>query len=35
MNNYDEILKTVVDKLKNDEEITMVVYRFLKSMGKV
>lgn len=34
-NNYDEILKTVIDKLKNDEEITMVVYRFLKSMGKV
>ena len=34
-NNYDEILKTVVDKLKNDEEITMVVYRFLNCMGKV
>lgn len=33
--NYDEILKTVVDKLKSDEEITMVIYRFLKSMGKV
>ena len=32
---YDKILETVILKLKSDKEITIVIYKFLKSLGKV
>lgn len=35
LDNYDEILKKVLNKLKNDKDTTILVYRFLKTLGKV
>ncbi len=35
LDNYDEILECITEKLKNDREITIIIYNFLKSMGKI
>lgn len=33
--NREEMLKMVIDKLKSDEYLTLLVYKFLRSLGKV
>ena len=35
LNDYDKILETLIEKLKNDKEITVITYKFLKSLGKI
>lgn len=35
LNNYDTILETIIEKLKNDKEATIITYKVLKSFGKI
>lgn len=35
LNNYDKILETIIEKLKNDKEATIITYKVLKSFGKI
>lgn len=35
INDYDKILDTIITKLKNDKEATVMTYKFLKSLGKI
>ena len=35
LNDYDKILETLIEKLKNDKEVTVITYKFLKSLGKI
>ncbi|MDE6138212.1 MAG: helix-turn-helix domain-containing protein [Candidatus Gastranaerophilales bacterium] len=35
LDNYEEILASLVDKLHTDKESTVLVYKFLKSLGKI
>ena len=35
LNDYDKILETIINKLKTDKEITVIIYKFLKSLGKL
>lgn len=33
--NYDEIFQSVLNKIETDKDTTVLVYRFLKSLGKL
>jgi len=33
--NYEEIQTAVIEKLRNDKETTILIYKFLKSIGKI
>ena len=35
LNDYDNILETIIDKLKSDKDATVMTYKFLKSIGKI
>lgn len=35
INDYEQILDTIISKLKNDKETTVITYKFLKSLGKL
>lgn len=35
LNDYDKILETIIDKLQNDKDATVMTYKFLKSIGKI
>lgn len=35
INDYEQILDTIISKLKNDKETTVITYKFLKSLGKI
>ncbi len=35
LNDYDKILQTIIEKLKNDKDTTVITYKFLKSLGKI
>ena len=32
---YDEIFEKIVNKMKSDKEVTIMVYRYLESFGKI
>ena len=33
--NYDDIFQAVLNKIKSDKDTTVIIYRFLKSLGKL
>ena len=35
LNDYDKILEAIVNKLKSDKDVTVITYKFLKSLGKL
>ena len=35
LNDYDKILKAIIEKLNSDKETTVITYKFLKSLGKL
>ena len=35
LNDYDKILDSIIEKLKNDKDTTVITYKFLKSIGKL
>lgn len=35
INNYEQVLEKIISKLKNDEQTTVMTYKYLKSMGKI
>ncbi|MFQ8626664.1 MAG: helix-turn-helix domain-containing protein [Candidatus Gastranaerophilaceae bacterium] len=35
LNDYDKILKAIIEKLQTDKETTVITYKFLKSLGKI
>lgn len=35
LDNYEEIFQAVLNKIESDKDITILIYRFLKSLGKV
>ena len=35
LNDYEKILDTIIEKLKSDKDITIITYKFLKSLGKL
>lgn len=35
INDYEKILSTIIYKLQNDKEATVITYKFLKSLGKI
>ena len=35
LNDYDKILKAIIDKLNSDKDTTVITYKFLKSLGKL
>lgn len=35
LNDYDKILDTIIKKLQSDKEVTVMTYKFLKSLGKI
>lgn len=35
INDYEKILESIIQKLRNDKEATVITYKFLKSLGKL
>jgi len=35
LNDYDKILDAIIEKLKTDQDATVITYKFLKSLGKI
>lgn len=35
LNDYDEIINTIIQKLKTDKDAAVITYKFLKSLGKI
>lgn len=35
INDYEQILKAIIDKLQSDKDTTVITYKFLKSLGKI
>ena len=35
INNYENILRSIIEKLNSDKETTVITYKFLKSLGKI
>ena len=35
LNDYENILDAIIEKLKSDKETTVITYKFLKSLGKL
>lgn len=35
LDNYEDVLTSLIDKLQTDKESTVLVYKFLKSLGKI
>lgn len=35
INDYEKILESIIQKLRNDKEATVIIYKFLKSLGKL
>ena len=35
LDNYEEVLASLIDKLQTDKESPVLVYKFLKSLGKI
>lgn len=35
LNDYEKILDAIIEKLKSDKETTVIIYKFLKSLGKL
>ena len=35
LNNYDQIKELVIQKINTNKDVTIIVYKFLKSLGKI